>query len=335
VNNEASKIVVDPLSPDTFWECGIYGSAVCRSTDGGTTITALGSLSHNDDMSVDFGDPLRQTILLSGHEASQTLNVSGDGGATWKNVGANLPAGTAFSAYPLILDSNTFVVGCSGQWGSGTPGIYRSTDKGTSWAKVSDFAAYGDPAVTSKGHIYFTEVFNRGVFRSTDAGVTWQRTTGYGSCRFGVRICEAPDKKLYASSALTNGLCVSPTGGPGWVAFGDRTSAAVNSVAYSTIRKAFFVVAGGVFRYDYDATSDVKSPARVRPNAAGTEKSFTVTGANFLVPPGLTCKTIEASVYGSNGRLVSRMTLRPGERIKLPLAQPNAVSVIKFGAINR
>src|SRR4029079_8015651 len=92
ITNRPSWITYDPLHPGVFWESGIYnGRGVFKTTDGGSTFRQLGSIAHNDYVSVDFGDPDRKTLLAGGHEQAQTVYRSTDGGQTWTNIGVTLP----------------------------------------------------------------------------------------------------------------------------------------------------------------------------------------------------------------------------------------------------
>jgi hypothetical protein len=96
----------------TFWESGIYNAGgVYRTTDDGTTLLALGNVTHNDSISVDFTDPMRQTLLAGTHEQSGHLFRSTDGGNTWTDIGPNLPTGTGFSSQALVIDAQTHLLG--------------------------------------------------------------------------------------------------------------------------------------------------------------------------------------------------------------------------------
>ncbi|HEX4474266.1 MAG TPA: hypothetical protein VH142_04260, partial [Polyangiaceae bacterium] len=94
ITNRTSSLLFDPDHPDQYWESGIYNAGgVYLTTDDGATFHALGTVHHDDLISVDFTDPARKTMLAGGHEQTQTLYRSTDGGATWDNVGTNLPSG--------------------------------------------------------------------------------------------------------------------------------------------------------------------------------------------------------------------------------------------------
>ncbi|MET0198924.1 MAG: hypothetical protein ABW364_16965, partial [Rhodococcus fascians] len=66
--NRLSWIEYDPEDASQFWEAGMYGGGLYRTNDGGQTFVQLGSVAHLQHVSVDLGDPFRQTILVGGHE---------------------------------------------------------------------------------------------------------------------------------------------------------------------------------------------------------------------------------------------------------------------------
>jgi hypothetical protein len=171
--NRPGSIIYDPLHPDVFWESGIYNSnGVYRTDNDGNTFLALGSIRHNDTVSVDLSDPNRQTLLAGAHEQKQTVYRSQDGGNTWTNVGASLPAGTAFSSYPLVINSKTFFAGCFPGWGGGTGGIFQSNDSGATWSSVSAQGGGAQPLVASDGSIYWSSG-DGSLVRGTGQGSSW------------------------------------------------------------------------------------------------------------------------------------------------------------------
>ncbi|HET6282581.1 MAG TPA: sialidase family protein [Polyangia bacterium] len=258
ITNRGSSIVFDPQHTGTFWESGIYnGPGVYRTTDNGATFTALGDARHTDSVSVDLGDPGRQTLLAGGHEQKQTLYRSADGGATWTNVGLNLPAGTNFCTNALVIDKNVHLVGCSGYAG-GTDGVFRTTDAGKSWAPTSTAPAAGLPLWASDGAIYWSLIYDRGLIKSTDQGKSWQQTIPAGTLRTGHSI-ELPDGRIVTPGPKT--LMISADKGATFNSIGAALPFAPNTISYSPHRNAFYieqfdcgnaVVAHAISRYGFD-----------------------------------------------------------------------------------
>jgi hypothetical protein len=266
ITNRPSWVVYDPVQAGVFWESGIYnGGGVFKTTDNGATFQRLGSISHNDYVSVDFGDPNRQTLLAGGHEQSQTVYRSTDGGKTWTNIGVTIPANTKFSTNPLIIDAQTYVVNLSG-YGSASAGILRTTDAGASWQQVSALEPVGPPLVTANGTIYWSHW--NGLLKSTDSGLTWGQV---GSNLQPVRPVELPDGRLLSVGATS--LMISADAGSTWTPYDAALPFNPAGVIYSPGRKAVFVWhwdCGGVvlpdaiMKLDVDFPSNPAPPTRLR-----------------------------------------------------------------------
>ena len=238
ITNRGSSFVFDPTHPDTFWESGIYnGPGVYRTDDGGATFTALGDAHHIDSVSVDFGDPQRQTLLAGGHEQTQTLYRSSDGGATWSNVGKNLPGGTNFCTSALVIDRNVHLVGCSGYAG-GTSGVFRTTDGGATWTQVTSAPAAALPLWAADGTIYWSLIYDGGLITSIDQGQTWTQTIAGNTLKTGHPI-ELPDGRIVAPGPRT--LMISADHGATFQSIGESMPFAPNSITYSPYRNAFFI----------------------------------------------------------------------------------------------
>jgi hypothetical protein len=269
ITNRPTSIVFDPDVPTRFWVAGIYGGAigVYRTTDDGMTFTALGTIHHNDSISVDLTDPMRNTLVVGGHEQAQTVYRSTDQGMNWSDAGTSLPA-KAVCTFPLVLDAQTYLVGCGED---GSQGIYRTTDGAMTWTAASDLGGGGEPLVASDG-IYWATANGSGVIvRSTDQGVSWTQVTPSGTA-IAARPVELPDKKRIATIGPVSGMqtvIVSSDQGKTWVpASPVLPYPDARGVLYSTQQKAFFIWhftcgAGSVpvppdaiMRFDWDYTKN-------------------------------------------------------------------------------
>lgn len=236
--NRTSAIVYDPLDPKRYWESGLYDSwGAYETTDDGDTFAKLGTLTHSDLLSVDFSDPDRKTLLAGGHEMEQTLRLSTDGGQNWSNIGLGLPPATNCTT-PLIIDPQTFLVGCGGLEG-GVTGIYRSTDSGDTWSSQATSGGTSAPLRASDGSIYWASAGGGGLTRSTDDGLTWTDVVGGGVIK-GVTPVELPDGRL--ATLGMNAVVTSADQGATWT----EVSPALpyndtSAVAYSVQQKAFYV----------------------------------------------------------------------------------------------
>jgi photosystem II stability/assembly factor-like uncharacterized protein len=268
ITNGISNIVYDPTTSTKFWESGTYAPSPFATTDDGVTFTQLGSIQHNDWLSIDFSDPMRNTMLAGGHEQSQTVYRTTNGGSSWNNVGSGLPSGP-YCTFPLLIDSMTYLAGCYGS----ASGIYRTTDGATTWKQVSSLGGGTPPLVASDGSIYWISPGSAGIARSTDKGITWMNMGGSGmiapsggNITSGAPV-ELPDGRIAAMGMQT--IIISADHGATWKA---ATSALpmtdnedIHGCVYSGLRKAFYVwhnscsstnvPSDAVMRYDFDYTT--------------------------------------------------------------------------------
>jgi hypothetical protein len=239
ITNRPSSISYDPANASTFYESGIYNSyGAYKTTDGGTTFAHLGSVTHNDFISVDYTDPNRRTMLVGGHEQSRSVWKSTNAGSTWTNIGTALPTGTGFSEAPLVINANTYLVNTNTSWGGGTPGIYRTTNGGTSWSQVSSQDAYEAPLVTASGIIYWP-ITDGTLLKSTDFGVTWTSVGSNLQTGNPVRPIELPDGSIVAVGNAT--LVISKDGGGTWSNLGPTLPFKVVTLTYSSQRQGFYI----------------------------------------------------------------------------------------------
>ncbi len=247
ITNRTSQIVYDPVHPHTFWESGLYNAGgVYETTDDGVTFAWLGNVTHNDSVSVDFTDPLRQTLLAGTHEQSGHLFRSTNGGSAWTDIGPNLPAGTGFSTQVLVIDAMTHLLGAQeyNDTGAGL-GIFRTIDGGQTWTQVFSSPVQDHPLVASDGSIYWSLVNNAGMARSVDNGQTWATTVGTGVIATSTPI-ELPDGRI--ASLGPQAVMISSDHGTTWHAVSvpfptsDAGAAyAAVGLVYSQYEKAFFI----------------------------------------------------------------------------------------------
>jgi photosystem II stability/assembly factor-like uncharacterized protein len=117
---------------------------------------------------VDWSAEQPQTVLGKQHHAYVKMWLSQDGGATWKPL--------SFSSRNVgVIDATTLVAGVDEHATKRVPavaaGIYRSTDAGATWNKVSDAVVSGKHPVRWGGTFLWTCA--EGVLVSRDAGATW------------------------------------------------------------------------------------------------------------------------------------------------------------------
>ena len=234
IKSRPGRIVFDPKDPGIFWVSGCYGDAPFQTTDAGKTFKRLGKLAHADGVAVDFTDPERKTLLLGLHEQSQSLQLSTDGGASWKKIGDKLPADSNHSTDPIILDSKTFLINTAGWKQKATLGIYRTQDAGETWTQVSTHGPAGQPLVASDGSIYWMRIWGGGLLKSTDKGQTWSEVSKAPKSN----PIELPDKRLAALA--DSQILVSADAGATWTKLGAPVPFKPNGIIYSEKGKCFY-----------------------------------------------------------------------------------------------
>ena len=220
--HRASTFAYDPAHAGTFWESGIYGwetpwsMGVFKTTDDGMSFKGYLDLSivqsHEDSVSVDFSDPARSVMLVGGHEQKQVLFLSLDGGATFKDIGKQLPTTTGFCTNSLVMSNSTQLVGCAAGFSGLSGAVLRTTDCGATFKQVSAKGVIGQPLWASDGTIYWAAE-GGGMLKSTDLGLTWV-SAGTASGR----PQELPDGRILAMN--TDHAVVTKDGGTTWTPIG-------------------------------------------------------------------------------------------------------------------
>jgi len=234
-----------------------YGCGVYRSTDGGSTFTNVGLRDSHDipRLAVDPRNPDVCYVAALGHlwgaNKERGVYKTSDGGRTWDAV---LQIDENTGAVDVLLDPlnpDTLYAAMymrrrtAYSFRSGGPngGIYRSTDAGRSWTKLtnglpSQTGRIGLDAYPKNPRILYAivesdeggwgvDMFDDrlrvgGLFRSPDGGDSWTRVSPLNFRPFyfsKVRIDPTDDQRIYL---LGWGLAVSDDGGRHFRASGAR-----------------------------------------------------------------------------------------------------------------
>ncbi len=193
-------IFFSPHDADTLYAAG---SQLFRSTDAGASWQALGSdLTRNDrtkmgpsggpitkdNTSVEYygtifaaaESPIEPGVLWTGSDDG-LVHLSRDGGSTWQNVTPNgMPEWILINSiepHPTV-PGGLYVAATMYKWDDFRPYLYRTTDWGESWTKITDGIApdhftrvlRADP---ERPGLLFAGT-ERGVYVSFDDGGQWQ-----------------------------------------------------------------------------------------------------------------------------------------------------------------
>ncbi|MBI3934283.1 MAG: hypothetical protein HY316_06295 [Acidobacteria bacterium] len=190
----SGAVAVDPFSGDVWYGTGelnfcrdcYYGAGVYRSSDGGANWTRVnpGNFLSSPTSLITFDPRNRGTIFIG---RSTALWKSTDSGQSWRVVLRG--AVTDFALNPA--DSTVAYAAIGYFSGSPENGIYRTTDGGETWTRLSgglpELSTVGRVAVAvapSSPATLYTLIANardfklNGLYRSLNGGDTWGRLGG-------------------------------------------------------------------------------------------------------------------------------------------------------------
>ncbi len=172
-SNHISKIIVHPEDSNTvfvaaqgpLWSSG-GDRGLFKTTDGGKTwnnVLSKGEWTGVTDIVYDPRDPdrlyaatwqrHRTVAAYIGGGPETGVHVSEDGGETWEELKTGLPEGQKGKVGLAISPINPDILYAAIELDRRKGGVWRSTDRGASWEKMSDAVGAGT------GPHYYTEIF--------------------------------------------------------------------------------------------------------------------------------------------------------------------------------
>jgi len=191
----------DPVHPETLYAgtAGPFGGNIYKSTNGGGSWSALGSIEGVASIAVD--QEFTETVY-SGTVGGGFLEKSTDGGNTW-----NLTGLQGFGVVSLSIDPQDHLLIYAGVDTDGG-GLQKSADGGITWEVAnSGFppqSQAGDMIIEPMTRVVYATVAGYpdtgGVYRSTDLGDSWVALEGLPSGNRFKGIAFSPDlQELYVS----------------------------------------------------------------------------------------------------------------------------------------
>ena len=251
------SVVIDPTDDNTVWvgtgednprNDVSYGDGVYKSTDGGKSWTKMG-LDGTKQISRILIDPRNHNHVIVGAQgdlftdsADRGAYVTDDGGKTWTKT---LYAGPMSGVSDMAMDLKDPNIVYAGVWQfrrqpwtftSGGPedGLYKSTDGGKSWNKLTGHGLPTDTtgriglavAPSDGNRVYAIIESKQGIlWRSTDGGNSWEMTsknTLVDQRPFYFTHIEADPKNPDRVYAVSESTALSTDGGKTFKAIADQ-----------------------------------------------------------------------------------------------------------------
>ncbi|MEO6323070.1 MAG: hypothetical protein ABIT01_14325 [Thermoanaerobaculia bacterium] len=148
------------ISPGGVWKSGNDGASWTSSSSGLPANVNVSSLvSSGDTAYLGSNGPLYKSV---------------NGGGSWSAVTPPNPVGP-YLVYSLLVNGGDLY---AGTYGFGTPdtnGLFKSTDSGSSWLRLSNGLPSNEPVYSLTADIHRVNCgFRKGLFSSEDRGATWK-----------------------------------------------------------------------------------------------------------------------------------------------------------------
>ena len=247
-------LAIDPSTPTTVYAGVYYGGGVFKSTNGGTSWTAVNSGLPNTYINTLAIDPFTPATLYAG-TSSRGVFKSTNGGTSWTAV----PGLTDSNVNALAIDPSTPATLYAGTYYGG---VCKSTNGGTSWTAANSgltnthvYALAIDPSVPAT---LYAGTWGGGVFKSTDGGSTWAAVNSGLTDMYlqALAIDPSTPATLYAGTQ-NGGVFKSTNGAASWTAVNSGlTSTGVLALAIDPSAPAtLYAGGGGVFKSTNGGTS--------------------------------------------------------------------------------
>ncbi|MGZ3521482.1 MAG: WD40/YVTN/BNR-like repeat-containing protein, partial [Vulcanimicrobiaceae bacterium] len=247
-----ANVAVDPTNPDRLFVAALghpYGPnserGIFRSTDGGRTFQKVlykDDYTSGNDVVIDPRDPNVVYASSMGHvfkpNAERGVFKTTDGGKTWRKV---LFVDANTGGVQVVMDPRNASVLYAAMWqaqrvpwkltsGGAGSGLYKTTDGGAHWTKISKHAGFangtlgkiGVSVAASNPRIVYAivQAHDGGVFRSTDAGASWKRVNSEMKLRqrafYYMAIFADPTNPQVAYAPQVDGVYKTTNGGKTW-----------------------------------------------------------------------------------------------------------------------
>jgi hypothetical protein len=214
VAGAVGPVIADPVDANTLF-IGTPGGGIWKTTDGGTTWTALTDKQASLSISSLAFDPTKRNTLIAGTGLTSNGTLSGltasgglrngllysqDGGSTWTSLGAGTFAGQSVAGVAArgdVLVAGTYEIsGLATDRNIGA--LHRSTDGGATFKRISEAVGTGLPSgpISSiagdpnNPKMLYAAVTaptaspagnaSTALFVSNDTGATWSQVFGAG-----------------------------------------------------------------------------------------------------------------------------------------------------------
>lgn len=260
------------------------GRGILVSQDGGTTWTLTGATALNGTVVARIvADPTNAgtayTTATQWTGGTAGIYKTTNFGATWTQVFTVNDSSAQYT--DLVVDptssptSRTIFAAIGTAFGNTNNGLYKSTDGGTTWAKVAAFpSGTGDGRITlamapSDHKTMYASISDSstfgllGIYKTTDGGVSWSQMKSAPNYMGGqgwydqvlivnptnANIVFAGGQYAYGGSS-PNGFIASTDGGTSWTEIGNPIHPDHHAAAFDAAGRLVEGNDGGVFRLD-------------------------------------------------------------------------------------